>query len=265
MLKSAFKVRIMSPDRNLGFTFDTESLHNNPQILLNLYKQLLMEQGTLQIKRLGVAPTTIRVPVLVAESGQDQESSNSEKYKEAEFDFYAFRDNFSNQEHVALAKHIGDGENVLVRIHSSCITGEVFHATNCECHQQLELALSIIEHEGRGAVIWLNQEGRGNGLEAKVKHMQIMAEQGLDTVEAFEEAGYPSESRHYEDAATILKNLGIKSVRLITNNPDKIDQIKALGIEVVGRIPCDIKGGSEELKKNLQAKKEKLGHLISGE
>lgn len=263
MLKSTLKTSKMSTDRNLGFTFDVLSLRKNPQVLLDLYNQLRMEQGTPQIERLGMAPTTIRVPIYSVELSQTQVNPNSEKYLESKFDFYAFRDNFTGQEHVALAKDIGEGENVPVRVHSSCITGEVFHATNCECHQQLELALSIIEHEGRGAVVWLNQEGRGNGLEAKVKHMQIMAEDGLDTVEAFEKAGYPSESRHYENAAAILKNLGIKSARLITNNPDKIGQIKALGIEVVGRIPCEIKGGSEELQKNLQAKKEKLGHLIS--
>lgn len=253
----------MSHDRILGFAFDEATLRKNPTILLNLYRQLQMEQGIPQIERLGVAPTTIKVSTLLEEIGQDNADPNGERYKEAKFDFYAFRDNFTGQEHVAMAKDIGDGENVPVRVHSSCITGEVFHATNCECHQQLELALSLVEKEGRGAVVWLNQEGRGNGLAAKVKHMQIMAEDGLDTVEAFEKAGYPSESRHYENAAAILKNLGIKSVRLITNNPDKIDQIQSLGIEVVSRIPCEIKGGSEELRKNLQAKKKKLGHLVS--
>lgn len=134
----------MTQERNLGFTFDIDSLRKNPSILLNLYNQLQMEQGTPQIERLGVAPTSVRVPTLLEDNGQDQTDPDDRKYKEAKFDFYAFRDNFTGQEHVALAKDIGDGEDVLVRIHSSCITGEVFHATNCECHQQLELALPLL-------------------------------------------------------------------------------------------------------------------------
>lgn len=181
--------------------------------------------------------------------------------KDAMFQMYVYGDKTTGEEHVAVMKGIGNGEDVPIRIHSSCLTAESFHASNCDCQEQLEVALGIVEKEGYGGVIWLHQEGRGNGLAAKAKQLQIMLEQGVNTVEAFERAGYPRDQRDYTVAADIIKSLGIKSVRLITNNPDKIQQISDLSIKVNSRIPCEIAPENEIVKRDLSAKK-KMGHLL---
>jgi len=173
-----------------------------------------------------------------------------------------YRDKTTGEEYVAVIKGNNNGENVPIRIHSSCLTAETFHASNCDCHEQLQMALLIADKEGFGGVIWLHQEGRGNGLAAKVKEIKIIMEEGLDTVDAFEKAGYPKDQRDYTAAASMLKNLGIKSIRLITNNPNKLRQIEKLGIKVVGRIPCEITPTNELVRKDLKAKKDKLGHIF---
>jgi len=183
--------------------------------------------------------------------------------KEVVYRMVVYGDKTTGAEHVAVIKTIGGRRAVPIRIHSSCLTSETFHASNCECHEQLGLALQIIEKEGYGGIIWLHQEGRGNGLAAKARQLTIMIEEGLTTTDAFEKAGYPKEQRDYSAAADILHDLRIKSVRLITNNPDKIKQIQEAGIKVVERIPCEISPFNEVVKRDLKAKKKELGHKLT--
>jgi 3,4-dihydroxy 2-butanone 4-phosphate synthase/GTP cyclohydrolase II len=180
--------------------------------------------------------------------------------KDAMYRMVVYGDKTTGTEHVAVIKSVDAGKNVPIRIHSSCLTAETFHASNCDCHEQLELAFQIIEKEGYGGIIWLHQEGRGNGLAAKARQLTFMIDDGLSTTDAFEKAGYPIEQRDYSVAADILKDLRIKSIRLITNNPDKIKQIQASGIRVLERIPCEIAPFNEIVRKDLKAKKNRLGH-----
>ncbi len=225
------------------------------------------------IQRLAVSPIYLRIATAFQVDKQtrkrfeDEIGSGSIKIvaeKESKFSIYAYGDNVTGEEHIAIVKSIDNGLDVPVRVHSSCITAEVFHASNCDCREQLDTALELIEKEGRGAVLWLHQEGRGNGLAAKIKQLDIMLSDGLDTVSAFEKAGYPADRRDYSVAADILRDLGIRSIRLITNNPDKLKQLSELGIEVTGRIPCEISPANEVVKKDLKARKEKLGHFLKG-
>lgn len=249
-------------------------LWENPSLLIKRNKDILKSKGESMIQRLGECPLPIRINIPVNLS-EDQIKSLGLKNihgkpivfieKNAMFKMYVFGDKTTGEEHVALFKEIDGSENVPIRIHSSCLTSETFHASNCDCQEQLQLALSIIERNGSGGVIWLHQEGRGNGLTAKVRQLKIMLEEGLDTVDAFRKAGYPKDQRDYTAAADILKDLGIKSIKLITNNPDKLHQIEELGIKAVGRIPCEVKPINEIVKKDLRAKRDKLGHDLSND
>jgi GTP cyclohydrolase II len=147
----------------------------------------------------------------------------------------------------------------VVRIHSQCLTGDVFHSLRCDCRQQLELALSRIAEEGTGILLYEQQEGRGIGLMAKLKAYELQ-DQGLDTVEANVELGYPPDCREFELPAAILKQLGIDAVRLITNNPEKVEALEAAGIAVVERISAAIEP-EETFERYLQIKREKMGHI----
>ncbi len=253
--------------------FNFSTLWRNPSMLIKTYKEMLKLKGESLAERIGECPLPIRIniPVPLSEAQIEMLGVNGIEGKvsaligkESMFTMYAYGDKTTGEEHVAVIKDVGNGENVPIRIHSSCITSEVFHASNCDCHEQMEMALSIVEKEGFGGVIWLHQEGRGNGLAGKTKHLKIMVEEQVDTVEAFKRAGYPDEQRDYTIAVDILKDLGIKSVRLITNNPDKLAQVAKLGITVVDRIPCEIPTINEIVTKNLAAKRDKLGHLLGG-
>lgn len=185
--------------------------------------------------------------------------------QEADFTIVGFGDKTTGEEHIAVIKGIGDGENVPIRVHSSCITAESFHAANCDCQEQLERALLEAHDRGLGGVLWLHQEGRGNGLEAKIKQLQLMYREGLHTVEAYETLGYPSEIRDFTAAADMLKILGIKSIEMITNNPDKIAQMQASGIRVTGVIPCYAPPRNERIGKDLAAKRDHHNHRIPDE
>lgn len=243
----------------------------DPASIIEVHKRLLTERGETMVERLADCPLPVRLttslPITeeqLAFLGIDTGSSTFSivTSKDTMFRMYVYGDKTTGEEHVAVIKDVGDGENVPLRIHSSCLTSETFHASNCECHEQLELALSIADKEGYGGVIWLHQEGRGNGLTAKARQLTLMVEQGLDTIQAFEAAGYPSERRDFTPAVEILNDLGIKSVRLITNNPDKLAQAQALGIVVTERIPCQIPPANDMIRKDLRAKRDRHGHLI---
>ena len=151
-------------------------------------------------------------------------------------------------------------EPPIVRIHSQCLTGDVFHSLRCDCRQQLELALATIAEKGAGILLYENQEGRGIGLMAKLQAYELQ-DQGLDTIEANLELGYAADCRHFELPAAILKLLGITSVRLITNNPEKVEALEQAGVEVVERISAEVPESIQNAR-YLETKREKMGHLV---
>jgi GTP cyclohydrolase II len=163
----------------------------------------------------------------------------------------------------AVALVMGDiySEPPLVRIHSQCLTGDVFHSMRCDCRQQLELALSLISEIGRGILIYEEQEGRGIGLMAKLQAYELQ-DQGLDTVEANLKLGYEADCRGYHMPVEILKTLGVSKLRLLSNNPDKVEAVTSAGIEVVERVPADVEA-YETSAKYLRTKREKMGHLFT--
>jgi GTP cyclohydrolase II len=148
----------------------------------------------------------------------------------------------------------------IVRIHSQCLTGDVFHSLRCDCHDQLHLALGMIADAGAGILLYENQEGRGIGLMAKLQAYALQ-DQGRDTIEANLELGYQADCRHFELPAEMLKLLGVKAVRLITNNPEKVEALEAGGIAVVERISADV-APEPTHEFYLQTKREKMGHLV---
>jgi 3,4-dihydroxy 2-butanone 4-phosphate synthase/GTP cyclohydrolase II len=166
----------------------------------------------------------------------------------------------NRQNHIALVNgDVSGKENVLVRVHSECITGEAFRSKKCDCGEQLDKALSIIGKEG-GVLVYLRQEGRGIGLINKIKAYALQ-EQGMDTVEANERLGFKADARDYTIGVKILADLGLSSIRLLTNNPKKIEGLEKYGIRIVERIPLIVEP-SKENAAYLKAKKEKLGHYL---
>ncbi len=149
----------------------------------------------------------------------------------------------------------------IVRIHSQCLTGDVFHSLRCDCRQQLELALATIAEAGTGILLYEQQEGRGIGLMAKLRAYELQ-DKGLDTIEANLELGYEADCRHFELPAAILKQMGVKSVRLITNNPEKVEALEQAGIKVVERISAIVPTEPTN-ERYLATKREKMGHLVS--
>jgi GTP cyclohydrolase II len=164
----------------------------------------------------------------------------------------------------AVALVMGDIHSAppLVRIHSQCLTGDVFASMRCDCRQQLELALSMIADAGAGVLIYEQQEGRGIGLMAKLQAYELQ-DKGLDTVEANVELGYDNDYREYKLPSEILRQLGVKEVRLISNNPDKVAAVEAAGIKVVERVSAEVEP-YEDSEAYLRTKKEKMGHLFTG-
>ncbi|MEZ5401343.1 MAG: GTP cyclohydrolase II [Bryobacteraceae bacterium] len=163
----------------------------------------------------------------------------------------------------AVAVRMGDlaGAPPLVRIHSQCLTGDVFHSLRCDCRAQLELSLEAIAAEGRGLVIYENKEGRGIGLANKIRAYHLQ-DQGADTVEANQALGFEADLRDYELPAAILRALGVQAVRLLSNNPGKIAALESAGIQVAERVPCQPEVSTAS--RYLTTKKEKLGHLLEG-
>ena len=178
-----------------------------------------------------------------------------------EFNVVGFRTVVDEKHHVAMVKGDVDGEeDVLVRVHSECLTGDVFHSLRCDCGQQLEDALLRIEEEGRGVLLYLAQEGRGIGLLNKLKAYKLQ-EEGLDTVDANLELGMPADLRDYGIGAQILVDLGLTSIRLLTNNPRKIVGLEGYGLRVTDQVPIEHPAGDHN-RDYLRAKAQKLGHLL---
>ena len=179
-----------------------------------------------------------------------------------DFRVFAFESIIDHETHVALVKgDIGDGQNVLVRVHSRCLTGDVFHSARCDCGAQLDAAMERISAEGRGVLLYLNQEGRGIGLANKIRAYELQ-DQGLDTVEANERLGFKADQRDYGIGVQILKDLGVRSMRLLSNNPRKLVGIEGYQLSVAEWIPLEIPA-SEGTRRYLTTKKNKLGHKLT--
>jgi 3,4-dihydroxy 2-butanone 4-phosphate synthase/GTP cyclohydrolase II len=178
-----------------------------------------------------------------------------------EFEAVAFREKLTGKAHVALVKGDVDGaQNVLVRVHSECLTGDVFHSLRCDCGEQLEQALAQIDAEGRGVLLYMAQEGRGIGLLNKLRAYELQ-EQGLDTVEANLELGFPADARDYGIGNQILADLGLTTLRILTNNPKKLTGIDGFGLTVVEQVPIEVPPNTENAR-YLAAKRDKLGHRL---
>jgi len=178
------------------------------------------------------------------------------------FRIVAYENQIDSETHVALVRgEIGDGQDVLVRVHSKCLTGDVFHSARCDCGPQLERALARIAQEGRGVLLYLNQEGRGIGLGNKIRAYELQ-DQGLDTVEANERLGFKADQRDYGIGAQILSDLGVRTMRLLTNNPRKFVGLQGYGLSIVEAVPLEIPA-SDLTRRYLKTKKDKLGHRLS--
>ena len=178
-----------------------------------------------------------------------------------EFRVHAYKSDITGEEHLALVMgEINESDDVLVRVHSSCLTGDVFGSTRCDCGDQLDRAFELIAKEGKGVVLYLLQEGRGIGLLNKLKAYELQDE-GDDTIEANAKLGFAPDIREYGTGSQILRDLGVRKIRLMTNNPAKYVAIEGFGLEIVERVPLEI-APSQTTQKYLETKKKKLGHIL---
>ena len=177
------------------------------------------------------------------------------------FTAYGYVNKLNGEHHVALVKgEVGEGENLLCRVHSECLTGDTFGSLRCDCGQQLHAAMRQIEEEGRGILLYMRQEGRGIGLINKLRAYELQ-EQGMDTLEANLALGFKGDEREYYIGAQILRDLGAKTLRLLTNNPDKVYQLQDFGMEILERVPIQAPANPHDIR-YLRTKQNRMGHLL---
>ncbi|GIN19315.1 bifunctional 3,4-dihydroxy-2-butanone-4-phosphate synthase/GTP cyclohydrolase II [Siminovitchia fordii] len=235
--------------------------------------EIMKEDGTMartpdlrqMADKLGLSMITIKDLILYRSTNEALVKREAEASLPTEFgDFrvIAYSNQLDDKEHMAIVKgNIEPDTPVIVRMHSECLTGDVFGSCRCDCGPQLQAALRRIEEEGTGIILYLRQEGRGIGLINKLKAYKLQ-EEGLDTVEANEKLGFPSDLRDFNIGAQMLRELGVKKVRLLTNNPSKVSSLSDFGFEVTERLPIQLPFKSEN-EKYLKTKAEKLGHLLT--
>ena len=181
--------------------------------------------------------------------------------RHGEFQAYSYKSTVDPDEHVALVRgDINPDESVLVRVHSECLTGDVFGSTRCDCGDQARLALEAIDHAGLGVFLYMRQEGRGIGIHNKLKAYSLQ-DNGMDTVEANISLGFPADLRHYGVGAQILFDLGVRKIRLLTNNPKKVVGLESYGLELVERVPIEVPTTNEN-RRYLETKRERMGHIL---